>query len=109
MPLMAATEKVGGYTWTYRINGNTAEIYNNGSCAISPSPIGAVTIPATLGGKTVTRIVEQIFLPRFRAAPSDARGGIPPPPRRPFRAKGTSFVLYFQPPSKKERTNDMGK
>ena len=25
MPLMAATETVGGYTWTYRINGGTAE------------------------------------------------------------------------------------
>ena len=26
MPLMAETETVGGYTWTYRINGDTAEI-----------------------------------------------------------------------------------
>ena len=26
MPLMAATETVGGYTWTYRINGGTAKI-----------------------------------------------------------------------------------
>ena len=25
----AATQTVGGYTWTYRINGGTAEIYNN--------------------------------------------------------------------------------
>ena len=24
MPLMAETETVGGYTWTYRINGGTA-------------------------------------------------------------------------------------
>ena len=24
MPLMAETETVGGYTWTYRINGDTA-------------------------------------------------------------------------------------
>ena len=30
----AATETVGGYTWTYRINGDTTEIYNNGSAAI---------------------------------------------------------------------------
>jgi len=52
----AATEKVGDYTWTYRINGDTAEIYNNGSCAVSPSPTGAVTIPSTLGGKPVTSI-----------------------------------------------------
>ena len=41
-------------------------------------------------------------MPRFRAASSDARGGIPPPPRRPFRAKETSFVLYFQRPKRKE-------
>ena len=25
MPIMAATETVGGYTWTYQINGDTAE------------------------------------------------------------------------------------
>ena len=25
MPLLAATEKVGGYTWMYRINDDTAE------------------------------------------------------------------------------------
>ena len=41
----ADTETVDGYTWTYRINGDTAEIYNNVSAAISPSPTGAVTIP----------------------------------------------------------------
>ena len=36
------TETIGGYTWKYQINGNTAEIYNpNG--AISPEPTGAVT------------------------------------------------------------------
>ena len=27
----AETETVGGYTWTYHINGDTAEIYNDGS------------------------------------------------------------------------------
>ena len=58
LPLMADTETVGGYTWTYRINGNTAEIYGNWypSPAISPKPTGAVTIPSTLGGKPVTSI-----------------------------------------------------
>jgi len=45
------TETVGGYTWTYRINGGTAEIEG-----ISPSPTGAVTIPSTLGGNPVTSI-----------------------------------------------------
>ena len=53
----ADTETVGGHTWTYRINGGTAEVYKGeGSAAISPSPTGAVTIPGTLGGKPVTRI-----------------------------------------------------
>ena len=42
-----------GYTWTYTIKGNTAEIYEN---AISPKPTGALTIPSQLGGKTVTSI-----------------------------------------------------
>ena len=52
----AETETVGDYTWTYRINGDTAEIYNYSSAAISPKPTGAVTIPSTLGGKPVTSI-----------------------------------------------------
>ena len=57
MPIIADTETVGGYTWTYRINGDTAEIYGNWpSPAISPKPNGAVTIPSTLGGKPVTSI-----------------------------------------------------
>ena len=52
------TETVGGYTWTYRINGETAEIYGDYdySPAISPTPTGAVTVPSSLGGKPVTRI-----------------------------------------------------
>ena len=57
----AATETAGGYTWTYQINGDTAEIYNKYSAAISPSPTGAVTIPSTLGGKPVTSIGEYAF------------------------------------------------
>ena len=44
------------YTWTYRTKGDTAEIYNDYSAAISPSPTGAVTIPSSLGGKPVTSI-----------------------------------------------------
>ena len=55
--LNAATEKVGRYTWTYRINGGTAEIGgNNGATAVSPLATGAVTIPSTLGGKPVTSL-----------------------------------------------------
>ena len=59
--VIAATQKVGNYTWTYRIiNGSEAEIYgtlgNPGSKAASPEPTGAVTIPSTLGGMPVTSI-----------------------------------------------------
>ena len=58
----AETETVGGYTWTYQINGDRAEIYKDyRSPAISPSPTGAVTIPSTLGGKPVTSIGEHAF------------------------------------------------
>ena len=57
----AATETVDGYTWTYRIIGDTAEIFNYYSAAISPKPTGAVTIPSTLGGKPVTSIGYRAF------------------------------------------------
>ena len=58
----AETEKVGEYTWTYRINGDTAEIYNGFlRAAISPSPTSAVTIPSTLGGKPVMSIGDYAF------------------------------------------------
>ena len=50
-----------GYTWTYRINGNTAEINNGYSTAISPHPYGAVTVPSSLGGKPVTSIGSSAF------------------------------------------------
>ena len=59
--LFAETEKVGDYTWTYRINGNTAEIYKDGYSVISPAPKGSVTIPSVLGGKPVTRIGGGVF------------------------------------------------
>ena len=60
----AETETVGGYTWKYRINGDTAEIYGTDNypyLAISPKPSGTVTIPSTLGGKPVTSIGEYAF------------------------------------------------
>ncbi len=51
------TDSDTGYTWTYSVNDDTAEIYKGyNSAAISPSPSGALTIPSTLGGKTVTSI-----------------------------------------------------
>ena len=55
----AETEVVDGYTWSYRINGDTAEIVTtNGkeARAVDPEPEGCVTIPATLGGYPVTSI-----------------------------------------------------
>ena len=57
----AETETVGDYTWTYRINDDTAEIFNDYSAAISPKPHGAVTIPSVLGGKSVTIIGDYAF------------------------------------------------
>ena len=58
MIAFAATEKVDGYTWSYRLNGNSAEIYTDdfSKSAVSPKPTGALTIPSSLGGKTVTSI-----------------------------------------------------
>ena len=46
LPLMADTETVGDYTWTYRINGDESEILGSasGSC-ISPKPTGSVMVP----------------------------------------------------------------
>lgn len=50
----AATQKVGNYTWTYRITGGKAEIYGYpGGSYVSPAPTGTVAIPSTLGGKPV--------------------------------------------------------
>ena len=66
----ADEETVGGYTWTYRINGDTAEIYKHADFgdvdpdvepAISPSPSGDLVIPSKLGGKTVTVIGSGAF------------------------------------------------
>lgn len=64
---LAATATIGGYTWTYRINGDGAEIYgpktNNGCYvpAVSPEPYGNIEIPSSLGGRTVTRIGSYAF------------------------------------------------
>ena len=56
LPSRAETEQVGDYTWTYRINGDTAEIYNADGVAVTPNPNGIVSIPALLGGKHVTSV-----------------------------------------------------
>lgn len=60
--LWADTEVVNGIEWTYRINGETAEIgYGNGRSAISTNTTGSLTIPTTLGGKPVTSIGAYAF------------------------------------------------
>ena len=64
MPLAADewTDPDTDYTWTYRINGDTAEIYRGSySAAISPSPTGAVAILSMLGGKPATSIGRDAF------------------------------------------------
>ena len=63
---VAETETVGGYTWTYRINGDMVEIWKDGgggigTAAVSPAPSGMLTIPSVLGGKTVTAIGDRAF------------------------------------------------
>ena len=54
-----------GYTWTYRIIGDGAEICTDDvlllSAAISPAPTNAVVIPSSLGGKPVTSIGKSAF------------------------------------------------
>lgn len=51
LTLRADEEAVGGYTWTYGVSGNTAEI-----TAVSPTPTNDVAIPSSLGGVPVTGI-----------------------------------------------------
>ena len=59
---MADTETVDGYMWTYEITNGTAAICGTFRApGVAPAPIGAVTIPATLGGKTVTEIGYKAF------------------------------------------------
>jgi hypothetical protein len=56
---------VDGYTWSYFVkNGEAtvaAEKDGKYSCAVSPSPKGAITIPETLGGVKVTGIGMNLF------------------------------------------------
>lgn len=61
-PLFAATEVVGGYTWTYQKIGETAKIfYSNSYAAISPNPTGDLMIPSSLGGCSVVTIGNYAF------------------------------------------------
>ena len=61
MSLMADTEIVGEYTWTYRINGDTAEVCKRSYDTIAPNFAGIVIVPSMLGGKPVTSIEKWAF------------------------------------------------
>ncbi len=61
--LFAVTETVNGISWTYTVSGDKATLVGSSttpSC-IPNSTAGTVTIPSTLGGKTVTSIGYQAF------------------------------------------------
>ncbi len=62
------TETIDGFTWTYCINGDTAEIYGSLNSegtgfihAVSPEPEGAISIPTMLGGLPVACIGDNAF------------------------------------------------
>ena len=61
--LFAATEVVNGITWTYTVSNGEATVgggYSN-TPAVPTSTTGAITIPATLGGCSVTAIAQHAF------------------------------------------------
>ena len=51
------TETAEGYTWSYFVKNGEATV----TAAVSPSPKGAITIPATLGGVKVTGLGRKLF------------------------------------------------
>ena len=51
------TESVDGYKWSYFVKNGEATV----TAAVSPSPKGAITIPATLGGVKVTGLRKNLF------------------------------------------------
>ena len=57
--------EVDGYTWSYRAQNGEATIVaeNDGRfSAVSPCPVGSITIPATIAGAKVTHIGRDAFL-----------------------------------------------
>ena len=70
MPIMAmaATEKIDGIKWSYTVSGGKASVRSGvtkgalGECAaIPPTTAGAISVPSTLGGFSVTTIGEEAF------------------------------------------------
>lgn len=65
LPLMAmaATEKIDGIEWSYTVSGGKASVGSDMAkrasgerTAIPPSTAGAISVPSTLGGFSVTTI-----------------------------------------------------
>ena len=54
--LVAETENVNGYTWTYRVSGDSAVLVG-----VYPDPTETIVIPSTLGEKPVTSIGDGAF------------------------------------------------
>ncbi len=50
------TESSNGYAWTYSTDGETSKVEG-----VSPKPVGAVAVPATLGGLPVVGIADRAF------------------------------------------------
>ena len=57
----AATEKVGGIEWTYKIIDNTAQVGDGEYPAIPDTTTGDIVIPSALGDKPVTSIGKYAF------------------------------------------------
>ena len=60
-PMKTQTAVVGGYTWTFAVDGKNAIIYNNGNAAVSPAPEGHIDIPDKLGTYVVSEIGARAF------------------------------------------------
>ena len=64
MSLFAETQKANGYTWSYEVYGDKAEIVNNdfSGAAIDPEPSsGTLSIPSKLGKCPVTTLGTEAF------------------------------------------------
>ena len=70
LSIYADSEYSNGYNWRYAIDGDEARIYgmtvwSSEFCgevpAVSPNPVGALTIPSVLGGKPMTYIGNLAF------------------------------------------------